>query len=116
MISACRRRSSKRSRAFCPLPDALEGRHLLSVLAPDYNGDGRADIAFHRPGGGWASVPALFANGNGSWLDTNYAVPSWANVPGAVALTGDYNGDVRTDIAFHRPGGGWASVPVLFAN
>lgn len=97
--------------------EECEPRLALST-APitDYNGDGRSDIAFHRPGGPWNTVPTLRANGNGTWQSTNAAAPSWANQPGVVSLPGDYNGDGRTDIAFHRPGSDWASVPVLLSN
>lgn len=86
------------------------------ALPGDYNADNKTDIAFHRPGSGWGSVPILFSNGNGTWTSTNVGVPSWANQPDVVALPGEYNGDGKADIAFHRPGGGWGSLPVLLSN
>ena len=86
------------------------------AISGDFNADGRTDIAFHRPGGSWNTVPTLFANGNGSWRATNYAAPSWANQPGGVAIPGDFNADKLADIAFHRPGGPWNSVPILFSS
>lgn len=52
----------------------------------DYNGDGRDDIAFHKPGGGWATVPVVFANGNGTWNPTNYPAPTWAHQNGVRAV------------------------------
>ncbi len=85
-------------------------------ISGDFDGNGREDIAFHRPGGPWNTVPVLFANGNGSWTSTNQNAPSWANQPGVIAIPGDFNGDERTDIAFHRPGGPWNTVPVLLSN
>ena len=85
------------------------------AISGDYDGDGRKDLAFHRPGGPWNSVPVLFAVGNGDWNSANAAVPSWANQAGVIAIPGDFNGDSRADIAFHRPGGAWNSVPVLLA-
>jgi hypothetical protein len=86
------------------------------ALAADFNYDGRADIAFHRPGSTWNTVPVLLSNGNGSFAARNYGAPSWANQPGVVAVPGDYNADGRTDIAFHRPGSTWNTVPVLLSN
>ena len=92
--------------------------HLTGAIAigGDYNGDGLADIAFHKPGGGWDTIPVLLANGDGTWNATNEPAPAWANELGVVAVGGDYNGDGRDDIAFHQPGGGWSTVPVVFAN
>jgi hypothetical protein len=94
--------------------------HLAGVVAVagDYDGNGRTDIAFHRPidKSGWGTVPVLFANGNGTWAATNESAPTWAHLPGARAIAGDYNNDGRTDIAFHRPGSNWSTVPVLFPS
>jgi hypothetical protein len=98
-----RRRSGIRSRAFHPIPDALEGRLLLS-------------IAFYRPGSSWNTTPALSPNGNGSWTATNDPSPSWANQPGVVAVSGDFGDNGNTDIAFYRPGSSWNTIPVLFPN
>jgi hypothetical protein len=78
----------------------------------DFNGDGKTDIAFYKPDGGWNTVPVLFSNGDGTWRATNLPAPDWANQPGVIAVPGDFNGDGKTDIAFYRPGGGWNMVPV----
>jgi len=52
----------------------------------DYNGDGLDDIAFHQPGGGRATVPVVFANGDGTWTSVNSSVPAWANQLGVKAV------------------------------
>lgn len=98
--------------------EQLEHRELLAADVPsfDLDGDGRSDIAFHRPGGNWESVPALISQGDGGLTSTNNAAPSWANQPGVISLAGDYNGDGKSDIAFHRPGSDWESVPILFSK
>src|SRR6266498_4130193 len=84
--------SPRMNRSIRPEVEEFESRLLLSVNPiTDYNGDGRSDIAFHRPGSTWGSVPVLFGTGNGSWASANSAVPGWANQPGVVALPGDYN-------------------------
>src|SRR5262245_28890146 len=94
---------------------------VFSLAAPaladtDYNGDGRADLAFYRPDGKWSSTPVLLATPEGGWAAFNVGTPAWANQPGVVAVPGDYNGDGRTDLAFYRPDGGWGSTPVLLSD
>jgi hypothetical protein len=86
------------------------------ALPGDFNGDGRTDIAFHRPGGGWTTVPVLLANGSGGWTAVASTAPKWANEPGTVAIGGDYDGDCRSDLAFHRPSSSWTTVLVLRSN
>jgi hypothetical protein len=89
----------------------------VKVLTGDFNGDGRTDIALVG-GAGWATIPVAFSNGNGTFTVTNDGVanfPTWTATPGVKVLTGDFNGDGRTDIALVG-GAGWATIPVAFSN
>jgi hypothetical protein len=92
---------------------------LDQALAFDYNGDGKQDLFFYRPGRGAAFVSR--SNGDGSF-STVYAVGD----DGAAGLNGiagydllsgadralafDYNGDGKQDLFFYRPGRGAAFV------
>jgi Zn-dependent metalloprotease len=88
-------------------------------LAGDFNGDGATDIALTGPSW-WNTIPVLSSMGDGTFRSTNLAplgerdFPLWAS-QGAKILTGDFNGDKRTDIAL-TGNPQWRSVPVAFSN
>jgi serralysin len=82
----------------------------------DYNHDGMSDIAFYNPGSGWATVPILFSNGDGTWNATNRSAPTYVHSPGVIAVPGDYNDDGMSDIAFFKPGSNFETVPIFFSN
>ncbi|MBG6135840.1 FG-GAP-like repeat-containing protein [Longispora fulva] len=86
-------------------------------LTGDFNGDGRADIAMVG-GDSWDSIPVALSKGDGSFTVTATVAGSfaiWARNATAKPLTGDFNGDGRTDIAMVG-GSGWNSIPVALSN
>jgi hypothetical protein len=89
----------------------------VKVVTGGFSGSGRADIALVG-GQGWSTVPAAFANGDGTWTIHNSPTPgfaTWATQPGANVVTGGFSGSGRTDIALVG-GQGWTTAPVAFAN
>jgi hypothetical protein len=71
------------------------------LLRGDFDGDGLSDLALVG-GRFWGSIPVAFSNGDGSYRVTNQGVasfPAWAARPNVKAVSGDFDGDGKTDIA-----------------
>lgn len=91
----------------------------VKALAGDFDGDGRADVALTGVDG-WGTIPVAFATSNNRFHVTNNSpdwvdFTSWAAQAGVSAVTGDFDGDGRTDIAL-TGGYGWGGIPVAFSN
>ena len=76
------------------------GSHPVVVIADDFNGDGKPDVAVANYGGGNgpASLVVLLGMGDGSLQTPGIAETRLVNTPAGLAV-GDFNGDGKLDIA-----------------
>jgi subtilisin family serine protease len=81
-----------------------------SIVASDFNGDGRKDITLYVPATG-AAYEAL-SSGTGTF---NYYGQSWSRGYD-VLRTGDFNNDGRTDIVLYNRASGAASLGLANAS
>ena len=94
----------------------------LTVVKGDINGDGFADIAL-TGGTNWTTLPVAFSLGDGNFSVSNQSVgafPAFAQ-QGGRAVTGDFDGDGRNDVALvggyiPTTGAPWNTIPIAFSN
>ena len=82
------------------------------VFAFDFNGDGKSDLCFHRPGDGLIFI--LRSNGDGSFTPV---YTSWSGIAGFDLMNRtdrvfafDFDGDGRSDLCLYRPDRGLISI------
>jgi hypothetical protein len=81
------------------------------IVAGDFNGDGRLDLAVANYNTGTVSI--LIGNGDGTFrAPVDYSLGAYTN-PEAIAV-GDFNGDGRLDLAVADEGSG--TVSILLGN
>ena len=83
----------------------FQAQPATPVFGPvaDVNNDGIADMVFFPPQGGNYFGTAL-GRGDGSFAILNQATPLPAAQTGYVLITGDFNGDGKTDVIAMQPG------------
>jgi subtilisin-like proprotein convertase family protein len=86
----------------------LSGVNPVSCMAPDYDGDGRTDMAVYRPESGEWFISQSGSSG-GLWY-VQWGAAAHLNA-GDVAVPADYDGDGRADVAvFRRTTGRWWQI------
>jgi FG-GAP-like repeat/Putative Ig domain/FG-GAP repeat len=85
------------------------GQNLSAIVAGDFNGDGKLDLAVTDTTGN--AVYVLLGNGDGTF-QTPISIPVGTN-PGAI-LTGDFNNDGKLDLAIANSGDN--TITLLLGN
>ena len=81
------------------VPSRESGLTTAAATVPDYNGDGRADIAIGAPGAGAGSVPIFFGSFFGFSATADVTLTGGDQFGRAIAAVGDVNGDGYVDLA-----------------
>jgi hypothetical protein len=103
----------------CPAPsfgagiDFTVGNNPFDLVAADFNGDGKKDLAVANRGSNTVSI--LIGNGAGSFASP--ATVAVGNAPSQIAA-GDFNGDGKLDLITNNTGGssGLVSLSILTGN
>src|SRR5712691_4761473 len=91
---------------FAPPTSYPVGTNPVAVVAGDFNGDGKPDLAVANSGS--ANVSVLLGNGDGTFKD---AVNSSAGPSPQALAVGDFNGDHKLDLIVISPGDTTTGTP-----
>src|SRR6266705_2420587 len=90
-------------------------RDQASMITGDYNGDGKTDFIL-QAGGSWGGTAKVYlSNGDGTFTMIDMGSPGAWNRDQASMITGDYNGDGKTDFIL-QAGGSWGGTAALLAT
>lgn len=85
--------------------DYEPGDYPTYIIAADFNGDGKSDVAVANAYGNDVSI--ILGNGDGTFQFTTQA---WSAERGPFPVAGDFNGDGLTDLAVANYGSGNVSI------
>jgi hypothetical protein len=111
--------ATAQNHVFITPPQYSVGSTPIAVVAADFNGDGKLDLAVTNGcldsgcGGSYGVVSILLGNGDGTFqAHTEYPLPSRPYTSTSTIAVGDFNGDGKLDLAVANG----AVVSVLFGN
>jgi hypothetical protein len=81
--------------------DALNGTWMTG----DVNGDGKTDMIYEYPYGPSAIIDTFVSTGTGSFVQHQYNLPKGFDALNGTWMTGDVNGDKKTDMIYEYPYG-----------
>jgi hypothetical protein len=74
----------------------------LNTIKADVNGDGKTDLVYIYPGG---YIDTFLSKGNGTYTETIEHLAGEFESTKGLWMTGDFNGDGKTDLVYIYPGG-----------
>ncbi|MEU3403115.1 VCBS repeat-containing protein, partial [Streptomyces sp. NPDC006670] len=90
----------------------------VKVISGDLNGDGKTDLTL-TGGQGWTCLPVAMSKGDGTFnVSCNPPGMDWGNwaaTPNVKVISGDLNGDGKTDLTL-TGGQGWTCLPVAMSK
>jgi hypothetical protein len=94
------------------------GVHGYPTLTGDVNGDGKTDLIFtsHHQNGSGINISTKLSNGNGTYTSIPQVLEDGRGVHRYPTLTGDVNGDGKTDLIFQNSKGRDLNILTTLSN